>query len=89
MLERSEITLGMVKRVMTLVCHRVGASRPSDYVGIEGLLQLLGGAMALAKQSLLPQCFNAAKEFMISRLNHLNALCTTPVPGGFRDGEPV
>jgi len=42
--------------------------------------------MALAKQKLPPQGFNAAKEFMISRLNHLKVLCMTPVPSGVRDG---
>jgi len=88
-LKRSELTLGTVKRVLTLACHRVGASRSTGYVGIEGLLQLLGGAMTLAKQSLSPQCFDAAKEFMVPRLNHLNALCTTPAPSGVCDGEPV
>ena len=56
-------------------------------MGIEGLLYLLEGAMALAKQNLPPQSFDAAKEFMVSRLNHLNVLCTTPVPSGVRDGR--
>ena len=86
---RSELTLAMVKRVLTLVCHRVGASRPTGYVGIEGLLQLLGNAMVLAKQKLPPQSFDSAKEFMILRLNHLKVLYTTPVPTGARDGKPA
>jgi len=84
-LGRGELTLAMTKRVLTLVSHRVEASRPAGYVGIEGLLQLLGGAMTLAKQNLLPQGFDAAKEFMISRLNHLKVLYTTPVSGSVRD----
>lgn len=88
-LGRSELTLAMVKRVLTLVCHRVEASRPTSYVGIEGLLLLLGDSMTLAKQNLLPQDFDAAKEFMISRLNHFKVLCTTPVPSGTHDGESL
>ena len=85
-LGRSELTLATMKRVLTLVCHRVEASRPTGYVGIEGLLRFLGGAMSLAKQFLPPQGFDAAIEFMISRLNHLKVLCMTPVPSGVRDG---
>ena len=86
-LGRKELTIAMVKRVLILVCHRIEASRPTGYVGIEGPLQLLGGAMNLTKQTLPPQCFEAAKEFMISRLNHLKPLCTTSVPSRVRDGE--
>jgi hypothetical protein len=70
-----------------MVNHRVEASRPTGYVGIEGLLQLLGGAMTLAKRDLPPQCFEAAKEFMVLRLKHLRVLCMTSVPSGVRDGE--
>lgn len=84
---RSEFTLAMARRVLTLVCHRVEASRPTGYVGIEGLLQLLGGVMSLAKKTLPLKGFDAAKEFMISRLDSLKVLCTTPVPNGIRDGE--
>lgn len=87
MIGRSELTLAVVKRVLTLVCHRVEASRLAGYVGIQGLLQLLGGVMALAKQYLPPKGFDAAKEFMISRLSHLKVLCTTPVPAGVRNGK--
>jgi hypothetical protein len=36
-----------------------------------------------------PKGFDAAKEFMILRLNHLKVLCTTLVPSGVRDGESV
>jgi hypothetical protein len=89
MIGRSEFTLAMVRRVLTLVCHRVEASRPTGYVGIEGLLQLLGSTMTLAKHKLPLKGFDAAKEFMILRLNHLKVLCTTLVPGGVRDGESV
>lgn len=87
MIGRSEFMLGMVKRALTLVCHRVEASRPTGYAGIEGVLQLLGDAMTLAKQKLSPKGFDAAKEFMISRLNNLKALCTSSVSGRVRDGE--
>ena len=79
----------MVKRVLTLISHRVEASRPTGYVGIEGLLQLLEGAITQAKQNLPPQGFDAAKEFLTSRLNHFKVLCTTPVPSGIRDGGPT
>lgn len=87
MVQRSELTLATVKRVLTLVCHRVEASRQIGYVGIEGLLQFLGGVMTLAKQNLPSQGFDAAKEFMVSRLNHLKVLCMAPVPSGIRNGE--
>lgn len=87
MIGRNEFTPSMVRRVLTLVCHRVEASRPTSYVGIEGALQLLGGVMVLAKQKLPPTGFDAAKEFMVSRLNHLKTLFTTPVSSGVRDGE--
>jgi len=43
--------------------------------------------MTLVKQKLSIQCLDAVKEFMISRLSHLKALCTTSVSGGVRDGE--
>ena len=87
MIGRNEFTLAMARRVLVLVSHRVEASRRTGYVGIEGLLQLLGSAMTLAKQNLPPKGFDAAKEFMISRLGHLKVLCTTPIPSGVRDGE--
>lgn len=87
MLRRSDLTLAMTKRVLMLVCHRIEASRPTGYVGIEGVLQLFGDAMTLAKRTLPPQGFDAAKDFMILQLNHLTALCTTPVPSGVCDGE--
>ena len=89
MVGRSELTLAAVKRVLTVVCHRIEASRPISYVGIEGLLQLLGGVMTLVKHNSPPQAFDTAKEFMVSRLNHLKALCMTPVPSPVHDGEPV
>ena len=88
-LGKGELTPAMMKRVLTLACHRVEASRPTGYVGIEGLLQLLGGAMALAEEKLPPQGFDAAKEFMTSRLNRFKTLCTTPVPSGVRDGGSI
>lgn len=87
MLGRNELTLPAVKQVLTVVCHRVEASRPMGYVGIEGLLQLLGSVMTLAKKKLSPRCFESAKEFMISRLNHLRVLCMSSVPIGVRDGQ--
>lgn len=83
------LTLSAVKRVLTLICHRVKAARQSGYVGIEGLLRLLGDIMTLAKQSLAPKDLDAVKEFIISRLNHFKVLCTTPVPRSIRDGEPA
>lgn len=86
-LARSELTLSVVKRVLTVICHRVEASRPAGYVGIEGLLLFLGSFMTLAKQNLPLQCLDAPKEFMISRLNHLRVMCMTPVPSGVRDGK--
>lgn len=86
-LARNELTLPVMKRVLTMICHRVGASRPAGYVGIEGLLQFLEGVMTLAKQHISPQSLNALKEFMISRLNHLRAMCMTSVPSGVRDGK--
>jgi hypothetical protein len=78
-----------MRQVLTMTCHRVEASRPTGYVGIEGLLELLGGIMALAKQNLRPPCLDAVKEFMILRLNNLRVLCMTSVPSGVRDGEFV
>lgn len=87
MLSRREFTLLMVKRVLTMICHRLEASRPTGYVGIEGLLQFLGSAMDLAKQNLQPRHLDTAKEFMILRLNHLRTLCVTSVPRSIRDGE--
>ena len=87
MIGRSEFTLATVRRILVLVSHRVEASRPTGYIGIEGLLQLLGSAMTLARQKLPPKSFDAAKEFMISRLNHLKVLCTTPVHSCVLDGE--
>jgi hypothetical protein len=89
MLTRSELTLPVVKRILVALCHRVGASRPAKYAGIEGLLQLLGSAMALANQDLQPQCFYAVKEFMILRLNHMKVFCETPLPSGVRDGKSL
>ena len=88
-LGRTELSLAMMKRVLTIVCHRVEASRPTGYIGIEGLLQLLGGALALAKQSLPPHDFDNMKEFMILRLNHLKVLCMTPVASSVRDGRCI
>lgn len=87
MIGRSEFTLAMARRVLVLVSHRVEASRPAGYIGIEGLLQLLGSAMTLAKQNLPAKGFDAVKEFMISRLSHLKVLCTTPIPSGVLDCE--
>lgn len=87
MLAQKELTLPMVKRVLTTVCHRLEVSRSTGYIGTEGLLQFLGGFMTLAKRNLLPQHFYVAKEFMISRLNNLKVLCMTPVPDGVRDGK--
>lgn len=82
-----DLTLPVVKRVLTLVCHRVEAVRRAGYVGIEGLLWLLGDVMILAKQNSTPKGLDTLKEFIISRLSHLRALCTTPVPRSVRDGE--
>ena len=81
------LTLPMVKRVLTLVCHRVEAARRAGYVGIEGLLWFLGDVMILAKQGLAPKGLDTLKEFVISRLSYLRVLCTTPVPRSVRDGE--
>ena len=83
------LTLPVVKRVLTLICHRVEAARKAGYVGIEGLLWLLGDVMTLAKQNFAPKGLDAVKEFVISRLNRLKVLCTTPVPRSIRDGEPA
>lgn len=79
----------MVKRILTLFCHRVEASRPSGYVGIKGLLQLLASTMTVVKQNLLPPAFDAVKELVIVRLSQLKALCMTSVPSDVRDGESV
>ena len=86
-LARNEFTLSVVKRVLTMICHRVEASRAAGYVGIEGLLQFLEGVMTLAKQNLSLQNLDVLKEFMISRLNHLRVMCMTPVPNGVHDGK--
>jgi hypothetical protein len=87
MLPRCEFNPLMVKRVLTMICHRVEASRPTGYVDIEGLLQFLGSAMDLAKQNLQPRHLDTVKEFMVLRLNHLRTLCMTSVPRSVRDGE--
>ena len=86
-LTQRELTLSMMKRVLTVIYHRAEASKLAGYVGIEGLLQFLGIVMTLAKQNLPPRCLDTLKEFMVSRLNHLRVLCTTSVSSGVRDGE--
>lgn len=86
-LARNELTLPVVKRVLITIFHRVEASRPAGYIRIEGLLEFLGSVMTLAKQNLPLQCLHPLKEFMVSRLNPLRALCVTSVPNGVRDGK--
>ena len=88
-LTQGELTLPIVKRVLTMICHRVEASRPTGYLGIEGLLQFLGSVMTLAGQNLPSSCLDATKEFMISRLNPLRVMCMTSVTSDVRDGKPA
>ena len=77
----------MLKRILITIFHRIEASRPAGYVRIEGLLQFFGSVITLIKQNLPPQYLHTLKEFMVSRLNPLKALCMTSVPNGVRGGE--